>query len=236
MAGLALDPDKYYETKDPKTPTIGNPFGRDNRFFNDLLSNMHNTGSNVQGLVPATGKYRGSGPQKSGLGGMFNNIADQGMNGSIRSFDTAANRVRDRLAKEAGAQQTSFLQNNAGASQGSIKRGLSDIRMNQLSSYGDALTGLEDSFEQNRLAGLGIANQAATGLSDDISSYNTVMQNFNDSMNQYYTDNKKIDADVALGIEELFGGNLKTILDAMNEMFRTDSGVFLDLMEQNKGG
>lgn len=205
-------------------PTLPNPFGDASRFFRNLLDERASraSGMNLQGYTP----FQGNAPTQSGAGTMFQNIFNQGMNGSTRSYDKAANRIRDRLATEAGAQSDAYTQQNMGRSQGSIRRGLQDIRQNQLSAYGDSLVGLEKEFEDSRLAGLGIASGAASGLANDSFNFNSLLNNYNESRNQYNTDNRKITNENTLDAERMNIDSLSAILDAMNNNWMIESGIF----------
>lgn len=106
---------------------------------------------------------------------MLNQVFDQGLNGSIASFDTAANRLRERTDMYANTQREGLINENLGRGfQGSMRQGLSDINRDAQYTYGQGLGQLEDLFEGRRLEGLGIANNAAGQRAQfDSNAFNT---------------------------------------------------------------
>lgn len=150
----------------------------DAEWFNNIWDNLNafNGFENI-GNVSSTGRT------------MMGNVFDQSMNGSIQSFDTAANRLRERLDKQAGVEQQQFVNQNLGNGfQGSLQSGLGNITQGKFGALSEGLVGLEDAFEGRRLEGLGIANNAAKGIGDfDLNKYQT-QSNFTTNRNQQRSD------------------------------------------------
>lgn len=128
------------------------------------------------GYQPRTG-----GPlnyQPGGMGGgqmpdytrnMLDQIFKSSTEGSLQSFNTASNRLRERLGSEAEGFSQDALSHNLGRGFGASGANDADqfrIRQGQMDAYAQGLGNLESQFEDRRLQGLGIANQAA-GISGD---------------------------------------------------------------------
>lgn len=106
----------------------------------------------------------------SGSNGLYKNISDQATNGVTNSFNTSANRLRERLS--AATQGQAQSQQNADLSRGFGNSGIASANQQRIQSsgqqnYAQGLDTLSNQFEQNRLQGLGIANQSANGLSQN---------------------------------------------------------------------
>lgn len=100
--------------------------------------------------------------------GMLSNIYDAGINGSIRNYDTAANRLRERIDSMSRGQQQGVidqsLSRGRGAGTASLGKNLRAVGRDAMGQYAQGLSSLADSFESQRLQGLGQANQAAQSL------------------------------------------------------------------------
>jgi len=112
--------------------------------------------------------------QQFGLGDsaarqQFQDIFERGTGGSIRSFNRAQNRLRERLERgEQVSRQGALdqaLGGGRGAFQGAIQQRLGQIGAGRLGAEAEGLVGLERDFEQSRLQGLQAALGGAQGLS-----------------------------------------------------------------------
>lgn len=102
--------------------------------------------------------------------GMYKDIFDRATTGSINSFDTAANRLRERLDSASVGQYDTAR--NANLSRGFGASGINDKSMNDVGNnfmfnYSQGLNDLSNQFETQRLTGLGIGNQSAQGVAGE---------------------------------------------------------------------
>lgn len=100
--------------------------------------------------------------QQGGASDLLNNIAQQSTEGTLNSFNTSANRLRERL-DSAGAGAADAARNR-NLSRGFGNSGINDASLNQVNAntqnaYGQGLNDLSNQFEQNRQRGLENAGQ-----------------------------------------------------------------------------
>ena len=147
-------------SKDKKTE-VPNPIGDVDFNYNDYFNGSDFTAPDTPEFEDLFGGVDGR------AGNAFGSVFDTAMKGSTRSYDTAANRVRDRLQSEYAINRNEAINQGAATGAfGNLGRQLSDSRGQQLGAYGDALVGLEAQREQAALDYLGLANDAARGQSD----------------------------------------------------------------------
>lgn len=100
----------------------------------------------------------------SGAGGNLQDLFSQAMGGSINSFNTAANRLRERLDTSARGDlqkaQAMNLSRGFGVSGGQDVAQYRNMAAKN-NAYAQGLSGLANDFEKNRLQGLGIAGDVA---------------------------------------------------------------------------
>ena len=111
---------------------------------------------------------------------MYQDIFNRATTGSINSFDTAANRLRERLSSAAQGQReaasSANLSRGFGAS-GINDRAISRVNEAELGSYAQGLSDLANQFETQRLSGLGIANQSTQGVAGEQQfGYGSILQ------------------------------------------------------------
>lgn len=109
-------------------------------------------------------------PVDNGSNDMFKGIYDRATGGTINSFNTAANRLRERTDAATRANVDQAKSRNLSRGMGFSGINDRDVRREQnagVYNYSQGLASLEDSFEKNRLTGLGIGNDAAAGVSSN---------------------------------------------------------------------
>lgn len=122
-------------------------------------------GSNLRRFKPlmggaGAGYNMGANQAEGDLRGIINAAM-----GSTRSFDTAANRLRERVDAAGQSQKASATQGMRGlAGSGMGRTRMDQIDQNSLFSYGQGLADLESEFEGHRLQGLNTALGAANSL------------------------------------------------------------------------
>jgi FtsZ-binding cell division protein ZapB len=102
--------------------------------------------------------------------GMFENVFNQATQGSTASFNTAANRLRERIDSSTAGYKNQATSRN-------LSRGFGNSGMNNAdnfrveaqgqNAYAQGLNELSLGFEDKRLQGLGLANQAASGVNQN---------------------------------------------------------------------
>lgn len=118
---------------------------------------------------------------------LFKSIMDQVSNDSNTThFNNAANRMRERLDSASAGNAQKLISKNL--SRGFANSGLTDsgLQRNALdtqNSYAQGLSGLEDSFEKNRLTGLNIAREAASGATSNSNFIDKTLYDFLNSVN-----------------------------------------------------
>lgn len=118
--------------------------------------------------------------QNDGSNDMFNSIMQQATGGTINSFDTAANRMRERLDSSTRGLKDQYTNRNLGRGFGaSGQQNVDMFRADQAgqNAYASGLSDLSNQFEQNRMQGLNTALGAANGLRAGGETRNTLMQN-----------------------------------------------------------
>lgn len=118
------------------------------------------------------GNFPGLNPSMFSQGGNtnFQNVYDQATGGTINAYNTAANRLRERVDSSTQAASDTARNRNLARGMGNSGKNDSDqfkIQQGGQQNYAQGLGDLENMFEQNRLQGLGIANQAAGGMSQN---------------------------------------------------------------------
>ncbi|RMH38004.1 MAG: hypothetical protein D6694_12805 [Gammaproteobacteria bacterium] len=112
-----------------------------------------NSFNQIQGLVsPLVGQ-----PPSTGDGLSLSDLAKQATEGSIQSFDRAANRLRERLESQSAAAKDTLLSQNLGrglGASGLTAQGLTNLELGKLGALSDGLVGLESQFERSRLQGI----------------------------------------------------------------------------------
>lgn len=106
-------------------------------------------------------------PVDNGSNDMFKGIYEKATGGTINSFNTAANRLRERTDAATRANVDQAKSRNLSRGLGFSGINDRDVRREQnagVYNYSQGLASLEDSFEKNRLTGLGIGNDAAAGV------------------------------------------------------------------------
>lgn len=102
--------------------------------------------------------------------GKANSIYDQATTGTLNSFNTAANRLRERITSMNRGQQNQinqkFLGTGFGAS-GLNNNAKISQNLGSQNVYAQGLNELSNTFEQNRLNGLGIGQGAVNSLFGD---------------------------------------------------------------------
>ena len=102
--------------------------------------------------------------------GMFENVYNQATKGNESAYNTAANRLRERIdSSTAGYGQQAASRN---LSRGFGNSGMNDadqfrVTAQGQNAYAQGLNELNLGFEDKRLQGLGIANQAASGVNQN---------------------------------------------------------------------
>jgi hypothetical protein len=150
----------------------------------------------------------------------MNSVYSNAMGGSIANYDKAANRLRDRLSQEAGAQKQSIRDNSYRSGFASqMNNQMAGVDRNRMYNYGQGLADLEDKFEQSRLEGLGIANQSMGQLANYLQG-NEQMK-MNDSQFKAGLDNtqwqflNKLMSDIQMGNFNQMSENGQAFLDAI---------------------
>jgi hypothetical protein len=142
--------------------TVNNP-------YSDISSGMFSQGANYNPY-----QYQGS-----NAGKMLDSVYDQSTNGSIQSFNTAANRLRERTdAATAGASDAA---RNKNLGRGFGNSGLNDAdqfrtQATGADAYAGGLANLETGFEQTRQQGLQTALGAANSTRQGMENYNQLQQ------------------------------------------------------------
>ena len=106
-------------------------------------------------------------PQNNGYDARLNDVYDKSVNGSTQSFNTAANRLRERLDSSAAGMKEGVTNRNL--SRGFGNSGANDrdlFRVDQMNqqAYGQGLNDLSSQFEDRRLQGLQTGLGAANSL------------------------------------------------------------------------
>lgn len=110
--------------------------------------------------------YRGFQAGESGAMPGFNNIEQQATGGTLQSFDTAANRLRERLGAAQKSQEAAFTGRQLGrgfGASGATEQGLRDIGGQSQYALGQGLGQLSSEYEKLRQSGLGLGLQALSG-------------------------------------------------------------------------
>lgn len=132
---------------------------------------MFGPGGEQGPLLPGgPGGYYPGGDARSMLGQVF----DASMNGSITSFNTSANRLRERLDAQTQGMANQAQNRNLGRGFGAS--GLNDadqFRVQQMgqANYAQGLNELSNQFEQNRLQGLNTAFGAGNAMRESEDNY-----------------------------------------------------------------
>jgi hypothetical protein len=111
--------------------------------------------------------------------GMLNDVFNRATGGTINSFNTAANRLRERLDVATRGQQQQATNRNLGRGFGnSGLQGQDMFRLDQanLGAYSQGLGELENMFETQRQQGLQTALGAGTSMREGENLMNTVNQ------------------------------------------------------------
>lgn len=122
---------------------------------------------------PLTGGWDATGLQQSGypagtnpLTGMlqmYQDLYNKNTQGTLNNYNTAANRLRDRLTSM-GAGYEDAARNSALSRGGfGLQKGLQQARTATMEQYGQGMVNLSDAYEKNRLQGLQQAFQSAQG-------------------------------------------------------------------------
>lgn len=128
--------------------------------------------------------------QNQAVGG-FQGVANSAQNGTIQNFNRAANRLRERIDMATRSQQNGAINAQLGrgfGASGSTQGAIADANLQGLQAYGQGLVQLEDSFEQNRLRGLGLANDAYSGISNSFLEGERLRKDFTQSLNDRSAD------------------------------------------------
>lgn len=150
----------------PELPNWG--IGRNN-------SGGFGTGNNLRKFKPsATGDFGAWQPGQNSADSLLRDIFKQSTEGTTRSFDTAANRLRERVDAMGQSKKASAMQGMRGlGGSGLANRRSEQVDSDSLFSYGQGLSELEAEFENARQQGL----QTALGAGRSI-------QEFDQSLNQ----------------------------------------------------
>ena len=154
-----------------------------------------NLGNFQYGQGPNMGQFGGSGL------GQLNNLYQSATQGTLQSYDTAANRLRERLNASGKASMEGLKQRGLSSGLGAtgmLSNQMMQQDLNNQFAYGQGLSQLADQFEGRRLQGLGIAKDAAdTTTSAQLQDFLTRRQeeglNFRDSQKLEYDKLKDMD-------------------------------------------
>lgn len=132
--------------------------------------------SGYTGGPPSLPSFQWQGNQS---GDMLNSVFGQATGGTINAYNTAANRLRERLdsATKGASQQAT----NRNLSRGFGNSGLQNadqfrVQQSGQNAYAQGLNDLSNMFEQNRLAGLQTALGAANSTREGSEFYNSLNQ------------------------------------------------------------
>lgn len=239
-------------TPGPNLDVVGAPnfnelFGDDwERYFGNLVNapgggftGVGNPTGPVEGdmLYPPAGNssvipgFQNTNLTGAGVGTEQRSMAEAATGGSLRNFDRAANRVRDRIAVEGASQRASLRDQNIGSGfQGQLQAALRDSQAAQTGAYGDALVGLESEFEKSRLEGLNIAGNIMGQLGEQnlAADKNRLEQGL--AQNQYGLDASRIVEDARQFNGQLNSENLRAIMAAMNQLRLGKGGIATDII------
>lgn len=133
--------------------------------------------------APQYGQWSlGQNPATAGLNSVFN----QATGGTINSFNTAANRLRERLdmqGKSLGAQATQANLGRGFGASGAVGRDLGRINQGQQFAYGQGLSELSNLFESQRQQGLQTALGAQSAIGSQFLTGEGLTQDFQKSLN-----------------------------------------------------
>lgn len=136
-------------------------------------------GANLRKFKPSAsggyGSWQGAIPNSAS--GMLDRIFREATDGSTRSFDTAANRLRERVDALGQSQKAGVTQGmrGLGGRSGFSSRRQDQVDQNSLFSYGQGLAELEAEFEKTRQQGL----QTALGAAGEVSGFDRLMNQLN---------------------------------------------------------
>lgn len=125
-------------------------------------------GSNLRNFKPrAGGDMGGFNIGANSAEGMLRDIYKSATQGTTQSFDTAANRLRERVDAAGQSQKASAANGMRGlGGSGLAQNRMRNIDQDSMFSYGQGLAGLESQFEGFRQQGLQTSLGAAGGLQE----------------------------------------------------------------------
>ncbi len=160
---------------------------------------------------------------------LLNEISGQAQTGSIQNFDRAANRLRDRVAVEAGAQRQNLMSGSRPGFAAQTNAQLGALNRAQMGSYAQGLVDLEKNFEDARLAGLNIASGAAGKLGDVVSQLEALAQKDAEASATHRQQSAQWLLDKAQFERENLSENQRSLLDAIVKMSAVKGGALGDL-------
>lgn len=194
-------------------------------------------GANLRKFKPNAGSDLG--PFQAGgnsADSMLREIFRQSTEGTTRSFDTAANRLRERVDAAGQSKKATASQGmrGLGGRSGFSNRRSEEIDQDSLFSYGQGLSALEAEFENSRQQGLQTALGAGRSIQDFDQSLNQInQQDFGQrrgAMNDASIANSQIGFNRANAMDSLFGedrrasraNSLQMLLEQMRDRRERD--------------